>query len=98
MEKHVMDGIELWNGQVWRQKNFPCFTIIVLMLTHVDGNLMFCKAGWDRFRAPLTMNEEDGKWMYTKEELLAQLKARKYTLIGCAEGGHLLDCEHLEKP
>lgn len=90
----MSDVLEIFNGQIWQQKGFPNFTIVVLMLGHVDGVAMFCKASWEGWRAPLVMTEEDGTWMYTKQQLVRQLIARKYEIIGCAGGGTMLGCEH----
>jgi len=74
---------ELYNGQVWAQKDFPCFTVMVLMLAHVDGVLMFCKVGVGDWKTPpLMMTEEDGTWMYSAKDLLKQLRDRKYTETG----------------
>lgn len=71
---------ELYNGQIWEQKEFPCFTVMVLMLDTVNGILMFCKVGVRE--SPLVMTEEDGTWMYSEEDLLKQLRERHYTEIG----------------
>lgn len=94
---HVMPGMKIWNGQVWEQKDFPNFRCVVLMLSHVEGVLMFARASWVNTEGPLVMTEENGKWTYSEDELLEVLTSRQYTLVGCAESGHLLDCEHREK-
>lgn len=74
---------EIFNGQVWRQLEFPCFTVMVLMLSHVDGSLKFCKVAFDsESDPPGLMTEENGRWMYDSDELLEQLRSRKYTEIG----------------
>ena len=81
----MSDRPEIYNGQVWRQDEFPCFTVMVLMLSHINHVLMFCKVGvGDRGGPPMVMDEEDGTWMYSAEDLLKQLRDRKYTEIGVA--------------
>jgi hypothetical protein len=54
---------------------------MVVMLNHVDGELKFCKMAIDH-TPPLVMTEEDGTWMYSVENLLKNLRDRKYTEIG----------------
>ncbi|MBX7259837.1 MAG: hypothetical protein K1Y02_26010 [Candidatus Hydrogenedentes bacterium] len=94
---HVSPELKIWNGQVWEQKDFPCYRIVVLMLSHIDGVLMFARASWHNAEPPLVMTEENGTWMYSDDELFEMLKSRHYTLVGCAQSGALLDCEHREK-
>ncbi len=53
---------EFCNGQVWRQLNFPCFEVMILMLGHVDGQLMFARAGTGSGSQPLlVITDESGK-------------------------------------
>lgn len=84
----MIDETKLYNGQAWEQKQFPYFRVVVLMLEHIDHELMFAKVGlcggigaeveWDF----LTHTEEDGQWMYTEEQLLENLRIRNYTIAG----------------
>jgi len=69
------------NGEIWEQKKFPCFTIMVIMLEHIDGELRFGKLGISESnkQVPLLMNEECGKWYYTQAELKQNLSDRNYT-------------------
>jgi len=78
-----MSEPELYNGDVWRQCEFPCFEVMILMLGRIDGELMFCKVSTrDHESPPLTVTEEDGTWYYTREAMLARLHQLKYTLVG----------------
>ena len=72
----------LFNGQIWRQLNVPCFEIMVLMLPRHEGEagLTFCRAG--TCTPPLVMTEDDGTWQYTEEALLHLLLQHNYTLVG----------------
>ena len=57
-----MSSQEFCNGQVWRQLNFPCFEVMILMLGHVDGQLMFARAGTGSGSQPLlVITDESGK-------------------------------------
>lgn len=76
-----MNKPEIYNGQFWEQKDFPYFKVMVLMLPHVDGVLMFSKVGIRQGEPPLVMTEKDGTWMYSAADLLARLRENRYTVI-----------------
>ena len=80
------EALELQNGQVWRQLNFPHFEIVVLMLPCRDGDVMYCRASTGDWRSPpLIMTDVAGcRWLYTSEDLLIYLQGLGYTLAGAA--------------
>ena len=75
-------GEVIGNGIIWKQLDFPNFTIAVLMAGCVGGVQMWCKVGIGGDSPPLIMTEEDGTWMFTGPELLAMLQKHNYTVVG----------------
>ena len=78
----MADKPTLCNGQVWEQADFPCFSVMVLMLVAVDDVLQFCRVETGHCEVPLVMTEADGTWMYSAEDLLAVLDKYGYGLVG----------------
>jgi len=72
----------LKNGQIWVQEDFPCFKVLVVMLDHVDGELMFCRLGVSESEVPMLMTDEKGTWMLNAKDMRQKLINLKYTFSG----------------
>lgn len=76
---------EVVNGESWRQESFPCFRMFVQWLN--DDQWLFMAApyatrhGW---HASAPRAEEDGKFIFTRAEMLERLRKYKYTRLGCS--------------
>lgn len=65
-------------GQIYEQKEFPNHDFKVIMLGSMDGELQYCRV---TLRDPsFAVTEMNGKFLYSKRELIELIERLKYTL------------------
>jgi hypothetical protein len=75
-------GEVLGNGIIWKQLDFPCFQMIVLMAGSVNGVQMWCKVAFDRDNPPLIVATTESQWYFTGDDLLRWLHEHNFTVVG----------------
>jgi len=85
ISKEPIEHMEIFNGQVYRQKVFPFSSVVILMLDRYKGEMQFCKAGFSDNQVPLVKVDFDGSLMYSEKEMIESLRRLNYTYIGSAK-------------
>lgn len=74
-------------GQIWRQLDFPCFDVVVQWVKGDKfGLLSSPQKATHGGTCMIFHTDEDGTWLWTREELAARMDRLHYSL---AEGARL---------
>ncbi len=81
---------EIFAGQIWSQYNFPFYTRYIVLTP--NG---FCLLSDPRSQGNTVCTALDGKWLYTKEELIEKFKSHNYSCDGQLKDKLCVRCYNL---